>query len=137
MAKYLVLIYGDEQEWDALTAEEEQEYMNVHGEFAAAARYSLFGGNELESTSAATSCATTRTARLMVTDGPFVETKEVLGGCFPAGGRGPRRGDQARVPTSRGADAGRRGGDPAGPRPGLSAGSRGPVGVSGSGRRRG
>ncbi|MFD2083508.1 Uncharacterized conserved protein [Actinopolymorpha cephalotaxi] len=82
MAKYLVLIYGDEQKWDALTAEEVQDYMGAHGEFAAAAGAGLLGGNELESTSAATSLRNDANGRLMVTDGPFVETKEVLGGYY-------------------------------------------------------
>ena len=82
MAKYLVLIYGDEQKWDALTDGEVQDYMKAHGEFAAAAGSGLLGGNELESTSAATSLRNDANGRLMVTDGPFVETKEVLGGYY-------------------------------------------------------
>ncbi|GAA5017397.1 YciI family protein [Actinopolymorpha pittospori] len=82
MAKYLVLIYGDEQKWDARTAEEEQANMEGHEAFRAAAGASVLGGHELESTTATTSLRADATGRLMVIDGPFAETKEVLGGYY-------------------------------------------------------
>lgn len=82
MAKYLILIYGDEQKWDTRTAEEERANAEGHEAFRAAAGASVLGGHELESTTATTSLRTDSAGHLMVTDGPFVETKEVLGGYY-------------------------------------------------------
>lgn len=82
MAKYLILIYGDEQKWDARTAEEERANSEGHEAFRAAAGAGVLGGHELESTTTTTSLRADATGRLMVTDGPFVETKEVLGGYY-------------------------------------------------------
>jgi hypothetical protein len=82
MAKYLVLIYGDEQKWDAMTLEEERANTAGHQAFTAAAGARVLGGHELESTAATTSLRADAAGHLMVTDGPFVETKEALGGYY-------------------------------------------------------
>jgi len=82
MAKYLVLIYGDEQLWEARSEQERRANEAAHGRFAAAAGDGVLGGEELMSTSTATSLRGSATGSPTTTDGPFLETKEVLGGYY-------------------------------------------------------
>ena len=77
MAEYLILIYGDEQAsadggqelWDQL--------MQGHNKFGENNAHAIRGGNALQPTPTAT---TIRDG--VVTDGPFAETKEALGGYY-------------------------------------------------------
>jgi len=80
MAEYLVLVYEDEAAWAASSREEQDTVVAAHkcfadkiGEMGGA----MLGGNALESTATATSVRSD-----VVTDGPFVETKEALGGYY-------------------------------------------------------
>ena len=82
MAKYLVLIYGDEQQWEARTPEEESANHAGHRAFASAAGPRIVGGEELEPSSTATTLRRRSAGDVSVTDGPFLETKEVLGGYY-------------------------------------------------------
>jgi hypothetical protein len=82
MAKYLVLIYGDEQAWDARTPDEQSANHAGHGRFASTAGARIVGGEELERSSTATTLRRGSDGGLAVTDGPFLETKEVLGGFY-------------------------------------------------------
>jgi len=77
MASYLILIYEQETE---LTGDEFVELMNQHNAFPAAIERhggKLVGGKALQPTPTATSIRGD-----VVTDGPFVETKEALGGYY-------------------------------------------------------
>ena len=81
MAQYLILIYEDETQYATATPEVLNEIMQAHNEFAVQAEANgakLLGGNALQSTGTATSIR----RGSEVTDGPFVETKEVLGGYY-------------------------------------------------------
>jgi hypothetical protein len=78
MAKYLILIYGDEQRWDAETEQERRAKEEGHRAFRAAAGARVLGGQELE----ASSTATTLRGDGLTTDGPFLESKEALGGFY-------------------------------------------------------
>jgi len=82
MAKYLILIYGDEQKWDAETEQELREKGAAHAAFVAAAGAGLLGGHELASTATATTLRSDPAGRPTTTDGPFLETKEALGGYY-------------------------------------------------------
>ena len=82
MAKYLVLIYGDEQRWEGMSAAERQEIDNGHIAFQAKAGAAVLAAGELESTTTATSLRAGAGGRPAVTDGPFLETKEILGGFY-------------------------------------------------------
>lgn len=82
MAKYLFLIYGDEQAWEAETEQDRAAKQAAHGEFAAAAGDAIVGGHELLPAATATSLRGTGGGRPTVTDGPFLESKEVLGGYY-------------------------------------------------------
>jgi len=81
MAKYLILLYGDEQQWDAMSPEEVEKHHAAHAEFSAAAGSAILGGAELQPSSTATSLRA-GDGGPVPTDGPFVETKEVLGGYY-------------------------------------------------------
>jgi len=77
MAQYLILIYERETE---LTEAEFNEIMGMHNDFPAAVVElggKLLGGNALQPTSTATTIRAD-----VVTDGPFIETKEALGGYY-------------------------------------------------------
>ena len=81
MAQYLILIYEDESQYATATPEVLGEVMQAHNDFAVqveATGVKLLGGNALQSTGTATSIR----GGSEVTDGPFVETKEALGGYY-------------------------------------------------------
>jgi len=86
MAKYLILIYGDEAQWEAESEADRQRKGEAHGAFAAKAesspRTALIDGGELELISSATSLRAGSNGSPTVTDAPFLETKEVLGGYY-------------------------------------------------------
>jgi hypothetical protein len=81
--RYLLLIYGEEQAWAALSPEEQG------AEYAAYDEYSQWlrdkgwfeGGEPLAPTSMATTVRV-RGGETLSTDGPFAETKEQLGGYY-------------------------------------------------------
>ena len=79
--KVLALIYGDESRWDGLGEQERQEVYDHYRAFAAVAAAKVVDGAELAPTSAATTVRI-RDGQTIVTDGPFAETKEALGGFF-------------------------------------------------------
>lgn len=82
MAKYLVLIYGDEKKWATMTPEERQRIEAGHRRFAATAGAAVQDGHELMPPDTATSLRQGPAEQPTVTDGPFLETKEVLGGYY-------------------------------------------------------
>lgn len=77
------MIYGEEKNWDGMSDAERGkiygEYMQFSNEIKAEGKY--VGGNPLKPTSTATTVRV-RNGKQMVTDGPFAETKEQLGGYF-------------------------------------------------------
>jgi hypothetical protein len=81
MAKYLILIYGQESAAPA-TPDQWDWMMQAHGRFAQAVDRQggkILGGEALQPTATA---ASVRDDGQAVTDGPFVETKEPLGGFY-------------------------------------------------------
>src|ERR1700722_2648538 len=82
MAQYLVLIYGDEAAWGDLSAEESAGLRAEYGAFATRNAAAIKGGGELSPTTTATSVRSEGAGDFLVTDGPFVETKEALGGYY-------------------------------------------------------
>ena len=78
--KYMLLIYGNEQAWDE--AGREACYVeSTHYAHELAASGKLLGVNPLHPVAAATSVRV-REGKRFVTDGPFAETREQLGGYF-------------------------------------------------------
>ena len=81
MAKYLILIYGQESSAPA-TPEQWDQMMQAHGRFAQAVDQQggkILGGEALQPTATATSI---RNDGQAVTSGPFVAAKEPLGGFY-------------------------------------------------------
>src|SRR5207237_5702291 len=77
--KYMALIYGNEDAWDALSEEEQQ---RVTERYMALAREPVtVGGDELQDPDTATTIRV-RDGETLTTDGPFAETKEQLGGYY-------------------------------------------------------
>lgn len=78
--KYMLLIYGNEQVWDEAGREAcYVESTHLAHELAAAGK--LLGVNPLHPVSSGTSVRG-RDGKRFVTDGPFAETREQLGGYF-------------------------------------------------------
>jgi hypothetical protein len=82
MAQYLVLIYNDEAALDAAREEDPNAITAEHGRFAAQHGAALRGGYALEPSSTATSIRPDGVGGFTVTDAPFAETKEGLGGYY-------------------------------------------------------
>jgi hypothetical protein len=82
MGKYLVLIYGDAQTWAEAPEEWHRGNADKHAAFNAEARAAVVGGLELEPIGSAISIRAGRDSRPAVTNGPFLETKEVIGGYY-------------------------------------------------------
>jgi hypothetical protein len=81
MAQYLVLIYGDEARWAAGGGELYEQASKDHMKFGEDNQAAIAGGNALQPTSTATSIRRDN-GEFSVTDGPFAETKEALGGYY-------------------------------------------------------
>lgn len=81
--QYLAMIYGDQSVWESFSPEQREDAYKQYGAFAAEAQQAgvMAGGEELDSTSTATTVRV-RGDETLVTDGPFVELKEALGGYF-------------------------------------------------------
>jgi hypothetical protein len=79
--KVLALIYGDESRWDGLSEQDREATYDRYRAFAAVAAAKIVDGAELAPTSSATTVRV-RDGQTVVTDGPFAETKEALGGFF-------------------------------------------------------
>jgi len=81
--QYIVLIYGSEKSWTSLSKPEAEqmyaEYRKYSEDLAKAGV--IRGGSELKPTSTATTVRV-RGGKQQVTDGPFAETKEQLGGYY-------------------------------------------------------
>ena len=81
--KFLAMIYASDAAWAALPEEERQDWYAQYRAFAdeAGAAGTLADGGELQPAATATTVRV-REDETVVTDGPFVETKEQLGGYF-------------------------------------------------------
>ena len=82
MAQYLALIYEDETAYETATPEVLKEVMTDHQAFGEANGAALRGGNALQPTATATSIRRDGSGGFAITDGPFAETKEALGGYY-------------------------------------------------------
>ena len=78
MAKYLILIHGDEAAADGASPEYFDSMMAAHNEFGTKHAKAILGGEALMPSATATSIREGGA----ITDGPFVETKEALGGYY-------------------------------------------------------
>jgi hypothetical protein len=77
--QYIALIHADENGWEELGDEERQAIYQRYMEFSE--KDQVVGGAELQDTDSATTVQVRNGDRL-VTDGPYAEVKEALGGFF-------------------------------------------------------
>ena len=80
MAKYLMLIYENESAYAKATPEDYQRVMDLHNAYPAQVEKlggQIINGQALQPTNTATTIRGD-----VVTDGPFAETKEALGGYY-------------------------------------------------------
>jgi hypothetical protein len=80
MAEYMILIYEQEKPYQDMDEAESRQILESHMRFqgqVAELGGTLVAGNALESSATATTIRSD-----VVTDGPFAETKEVLGGYY-------------------------------------------------------
>jgi hypothetical protein len=77
--QFTALIHGDEERWEALGDEARQAVYQRYMEFGE--NDEVVGGAELQSTRTATTVRVQDGERL-VTDGPYAEVKEALGGFY-------------------------------------------------------
>lgn len=102
--KYMLLIYDDEQVWAKMAASEQQklfgEYMGFTESIKKSGQY--VSGAPLQPIATATSVRI-RNDKQLVTDGPFAETHEQLGGYYMIDARDLDEaiGIAARIPSVR------------------------------------
>jgi hypothetical protein len=81
--KYILLIYDDPKVWGSLSEAEQRQimadYRQLSEDMKASGQY--LAGSQLAPTAAATSVKV-RNGKRLLTDGPFAETREQLGGYF-------------------------------------------------------
>jgi hypothetical protein len=81
--RYLCLIYENEKNWETMPQAESEAVMNEYFAFTGDIQKSgkLVAGEALQPTQTATTVRV-RNGKISTTDGPFVETKEQLGGFY-------------------------------------------------------
>jgi hypothetical protein len=81
--QYMALIYGAEDRWASFSDEERKAAYDLYRAFGSEAEQAgvLVDGSELAPTTDATTVRV-RDAETLVTDGPYAEVKEALGGFY-------------------------------------------------------
>jgi hypothetical protein len=79
--RYMLSIYGDEQRWADATPEQMQEALAAYDAFGKEAGEIIVAGDGLQPTATATTVRV-RNGESVLTDGPFAETREQLGGYY-------------------------------------------------------
>lgn len=102
--KYMLLIYHDEKLWEGLTEAEQKEiygeYRDLIQELGPTGQF--LAGDELQPANTASSVRV-RDGKALVTDGPFAETREQLGGFFLIEAESAEKAKEiaARIPSAR------------------------------------
>lgn len=102
--KYMLLIYQDEPSWDAISEAERQqiygEYRKLREDLISSGQFVT--GSQLQPIATATRVSV-RDGKELVTDGPFAETHEQLGGYFliEAANLDEATAIAARIPSAR------------------------------------
>jgi hypothetical protein len=81
--QYLLTLYSDESGWEKMTAEQQQQGVAAYGAYTQALSSAgiLKGSNRLRPSGTATTLRTTN-GKTQVLDGPFIDSKEQLGGYY-------------------------------------------------------
>ena len=102
--KYMLLIYHDEQAWTNMSEAEHQEiyseYRQLSGDLSSRGQY--LGGDQLQLATKASNVRV-REGKQLVTDGPFAETREQIGGFFMIDAKDLEQATSiaARIPSAR------------------------------------
>lgn len=101
--KYMLLIYDNEQAWAKLSETEQRKVYAQYMEFTESIKASrnYLAGSQLHATTTASSVRV-RDGKELVTDGPFAETHEQLGGYYliEAGNLDEATSIAARIPSA-------------------------------------
>jgi hypothetical protein len=102
--KYLCLIYEDERTWQNMSESEMQKDLKEYRAFGDSIKQAgqYIGGNALQPTKTATSVRV-RNGKISTSDGPYVETKEQLGGYYLINAKDMKEAVQvaARIPGAK------------------------------------
>lgn len=100
--QYLLLIYEDEKRWADLNSPELQAELGEYRAFSQEFAGTIKGGNALQPTRTAKTVRV-RQGKPLVTDGPFAETKEQLGGFYLIEAASPEEATAvaAKIPSAR------------------------------------
>ena len=81
--KYMLLIYDDTRVWEKFSEAERQQGMELYNRFTAEVKAGghYVSSNQMQPASTATSVRH-REGKRLVTDGPYAETREQLGGYY-------------------------------------------------------
>jgi hypothetical protein len=82
VARYLILIYGNEHAWAALPEAWHAANADRHEALIASAGPAILGVSELEPTARSVSIRADASGKATVTEGPFHETAEIVGGYY-------------------------------------------------------
>ena len=85
MTEYVVLLPGDESQWEATSPEDKERMYAIHRDFARALEergHKVTGGTELAHSREAKVLRTDADGNHTVTDGPYAETVEQLTGFY-------------------------------------------------------
>ena len=102
--KYMLLIHDDEKAWAKMTDAERQSIYGEYGQFGQQIKDTghYLAGAQLQPTTTATSVRV-RDGKRLVTDGPFAETREQLGGYYLVNAKDLDEaiGIAARIPSAK------------------------------------
>ncbi|HEY7097061.1 MAG TPA: YciI family protein [Terriglobales bacterium] len=102
--QFLLLIYGSERHWDTKDSGERDKILAEYNAYTKSIAESghLRGANELDVTTTA-STVRVRDGKQLLTDGPFAETKEQLGGYYLVEAKDKKEALAlaARIPSAR------------------------------------
>lgn len=100
--QFLLLIYDQEKRWTKLSEAQQSSETQEYGAFGNEFGKSIRGGNALQPTPTAKTVRV-RNGKPQVTDGPFAETKEQLGGYYlvEAGDESEAIAIAAKIPWAR------------------------------------
>ena len=98
--KYVLLIYDDPAQWADVS---DEQLKSIYGEYMAVSELpNITGGSQLQPADTARSVRV-KDGKSIVSDGPFAETKEVLGGFYIVEADSSEEAEQiaARIPSAR------------------------------------
>jgi len=82
MAKYLLVMVGNEQRWDRMTDEDWRAIDDGHRTLRERAGIAILADGQLEGSAKWTTVRTGEDGVQTAVDGPFAETKEMIGGFY-------------------------------------------------------